>query len=509
MTPLRRFAAVLLLLFGFGISGAPASAQTFVITGVAFDESAYLDRRVLDEVAAGYVGRPIGFQDLQALISEVQALYAAAGVITARALLPPQEIRDGILRVALVEAVIGEVRVEGVEQTNPEFLQSKITLPVGSLPDFERLERDLRVFDIAHDIAPRLAFEPGARPGTTIAVISADEPKRVQWTASLDNFGREESGLYRASLFMRWNSVSGVRDALSAQLQITQGSQALSLGYSRPVGRGGGRVIVAGSYSRSNIIAGGFAPINVVANSAGASLTFRTPVRVRANSHWLIDAAVAYEQNTSTTTGLAFFDMRITDATVSASYALRRPQALWSFTAGVKGGNADSGGTSQTEGSFALVFGNVAHTRQLGSRLVLEADAQFQFAPDQNLPVARLISAGGPSVMRGYPANVRAGDSGVIVRLQLSAAEGFSFGNEGRIRARPFGFLDAGLIVPFRPGGGIVADQDVLYSAGAGVRVNFRDQASALLMAAVPLKDTVGFTASGTPTFYFGLDYRF
>ncbi|MCC6009096.1 MAG: ShlB/FhaC/HecB family hemolysin secretion/activation protein [Rhodobacteraceae bacterium] len=506
---LQAVACALAVTLGLSLSTGEARAQTFTLTGVAFDESVYLDAEVLAGIGARYTGRRVSFADLQELVSEVQALYAQAGIVTARALLPPQEIRDGVLRVALVEAAIETVAIEGLERTNPEFLRGTISLREGEQPDFDRLERDLRIYDIMHDIAPRLSFAPGTAPGSTRATISGEEPRPVSWTASIDNFGREETGVWRGSVFMRWASVSGVRDSISLQLQATQGSQSISAGYSRPVGLSGARLIAAGSFSRSNIIAGGFTPINVVANSTGASLTWRQPVAVRGNSHWLLDGALAYEQNTSTTSGLAFFDMTIVDATFSATYALRRPNALWSFTGGLRGGSADAGGASATEGAFALAFGSVSHSRNLGQRFVLEADAQVQLAPGQNLPVARLLSAGGSGVLRGYPNNVRSGDSGALFRLQLSPSEGFAMGEAGNIDLRPFGFVDAGLVVPFRPAGGIDASQDYLASIGGGVRANFRDQFTGLAMLAVPLINTLGFTRAGNPNFYLGLDYRF
>lgn len=504
---LRGLALAGLMAAGLTLAPGEARAQSFTLSGVAFDQSVYLDPAVLAGIAERYTGRPVTFADLQALVAEVQDLYVQAGIVTARALLPPQEIRDGVLRVQLVEAVVEEVRIEGLERTSPEFLRGTITLTEGAPPDFDRLERDLRIYDIMHDITPGLSFAPGTGAGTTIATISGEETRPVTWTASIDNFGREETGIWRGSVFMRWASVSGVRDSLSLQLQGSQGAQSLSAGYSRPVGTNGARITATGSIARSNIVAGPFTPVNVVGSSASASIAWRQPLRVRANSHWLVDASLAYEQNSSTTTGVAFFDMTIVDATLATTYAWRGANSLWSLSAGLRGGNADSGGASATEGSFALAFGSVSHARNLG-RLVLEADAQVQLAPGQNLPVARLLSAGGAAALRGYPGNVRAGDSGALLRVQLSAREGFRLG-EGGASIRPFGFVDGGVVVPFRPGGGILADQDYLASIGGGMRVSFREQFSGLAMLAVPLINTTGFTGSGNATFYLGLDYRF
>ncbi|QYX57141.1 hypothetical protein K1T73_01630 [Roseovarius sp. SCSIO 43702] len=111
--------------------GQGAVAQTFSVDEIEFSESAYLEAEALDAVAAPYEGVPIDLEALDRLLAEVQALYAEAGIITARPILPPQEIRDGILRIELVEARIGALRY-AVPHTKPEFLRRNLTLSPGS-----------------------------------------------------------------------------------------------------------------------------------------------------------------------------------------------------------------------------------------------------------------------------------------------------------------------------------------------------------------------------------------
>lgn len=503
---LRAWLALLVAPLALLVAMQPAVAQSFSIERVAFPDSAYLSQSELQAVASRYTDRSITFSDLEALLAEVQGLYAEAGIVTARAILPPQDIVDGTLRVELVEAVVESIEIDGLDRTDPDFLRRNIGLAEGELPDFERLERDLRVFDIAHDIAPQLSFAAGGTPGTTRVIIGGEEPPARTWMLSADNFGRKETGELRASAFVRWSSVTGRRDILSLQAQLSRGARFAAAGYSLPAGPGGGRIVAAASYSRSDIVDGEFAIINVVARSDTASLAYSRPFRVRAASHWMLDTGVGYERNVSSTTGLAFSDIRILDAYVAINHTRRF--ALSSLRAGVglRAGRAQAEQTTETEGSFWLVFANLDYARRATQNIVLEAELSAQIAPDQNLPVARLFTVGGPTTIRGYPINVRGGDSGLLARLQVSRAEPFE---RGDFAFRPFGFVDAAVVVPFRRDGGFDSDQDLLASIGAGLRMQYRDNASALLMAGVPLIETQGFTDTGRPTVYFGIDYRF
>ncbi|WP_224823225.1 ShlB/FhaC/HecB family hemolysin secretion/activation protein [Cognatishimia sp. MH4019] len=490
----------------FALTGA-AFAQSFQIKGIEFSDSAYLSDADLQAIELQYVDRPLVFADLEKMLGDVQTLYSRAGVLTAQALLPPQDVEDGILKVSLVEADIQSVAIDGLDRTNPAFLRRTISLRENERPDFDQLERDLRIYEVMHDIRPRLSFAPGTEVGTTIATISGEETDPFTSTFSLDNFGREETGELRAAYFGRWTSVTGVRDTLSFKLQRSESSQSFSAGYSRPVGPYSGRVEATLSYSDAEVINGPFQALEILSESSGATLSYRQPFRVGPFSHWTWEAGLAYETSESTLLGLTFSDIEIQEFYGAVSYTERAENYVISATGGFRVGEADTAQISETEGSYALLYGSLAYTRPLGKKLLFETNVIGQYAEGENLPVARLFTGGGPDILRGYPNNVRSGDSGFVARMQISGREAISLG-ESDFKARPFGFLDVGLIVPFRPDGGIESDQDFLASAGAGTRISYRDNASMLLMAGLPLRETLGFE-DGEATVYFGLDYTF
>lgn len=491
------------------LMATPAAAQTFEISGIRFDRSSYLDESDLRAVSDPYVGRQIGFADLQLMLEELNALYLTAGIPTARAILPPQEIRDGILRVSLVEATVSELVFEGMPTTSDAFMERNLSLRIGEKPDFQQLERDLIIFDLAHDIRPQLSFGAGDAPGTTRATVTAEEPKRFEFTGSLDNFGRPETGDIRGSLFARWNSPTGVRDVLSFQAQGSEGAVSATVGYSRPVGGGGGRAVAVLSYSQSEIIGGDFSPLRIESDKVSGTLGYRRPVRVRADSSVMLDFGVAYEQTTSTVSGIEFADIEIADAYFSAAYTRRMVNASYGLSLGLRVGQADARGTSETEGAFWLLYGQGNYARSLGDNLIFNGSLRYQYAEGENLPVARLITAGGVGSVRGYPNDIRGGDSGVILNMQVSARRPIVLESLSRIELRPFAFVDAAAIVPFRTGGGFNSDQDVLASIGAGVSVKLSERANMLALVAVPLRNTLGFADKGEARLYVGLDYTF
>ncbi|MBQ1202316.1 MAG: ShlB/FhaC/HecB family hemolysin secretion/activation protein [Loktanella sp.] len=485
-----------------------AHAQTFSISGVELDASDYLGPEEFDAITGGYVNRPISFADLQAMIAEINDAYLSAGVVTALAILPPQEIRNGILQVRLVEARIDTVDVSALQTTREDFMRANISLIEGEKPDYDQLEIDLRTFEIAHDFRPVLSFGPGEAEGMASAFISGEEPARYQQTLSADNFGSASTGEARLSYFGRWNSVSGVRDTLSLQLQVSEGAYSIGTGYSRPVGPGGGRVIGSLTYADSEVIFGPFAPINIVSNSASANLAYSRPFWVAPDRYWQVTAGLGYEFSSSTLSDTDLLETDLVEVNITTRYQRNFPQADMNIVLGLTIGEADAADTSETEGDYWFLTGGASYVQRFAEDFSFTVSATGQYGVDQNLPPARLFNAGGPTSVRGYPNGVRSGDSGLVVQTQISRRE-YQIDAFGGMTAAPFGFLDTAIVVPFRVDGSIDSEQDYLASAGGGAVMRFQNDVSATFFVGVPLVETLGFDATGQAEVYLGVDWNF
>lgn len=484
------------------------AAQSFSISGVAYDESAYFSQEELDAIAADYVGRPITFNDLQAMVAAVNDAYLTAGVVTALAILPPQEISDGILQVRLIEASIHKVDTSELTMTREDFMRANISLTEGEKPDYDQLEIDLRTFEIAHDFRPVLSFGPGDSEGMASAFISGEEPAQFEQTLSADNFGSSSTGDARLSYFGRWNSVSGVRDTLSLQLQASEGAYSIGTGYSRPVGPGGGRIIGSLTYADSEVIFGPFAPIDIVSNSASANLAYSRPFWVGPDRHWNITSGLGYEFSSSTLSETDLLETDLLEVNVTSRFERSFPDADMTLVLGVTIGEADAAETSETEGDYWFLTGGASYARRFAEDFNFTVSATGQYGVDQNLPPSRLFNAGGPTSVRGYPNGVRSGDSGLVVQTQISRRE-YPLEVFGGMTAAPFAFLDAALVVPFRVDGSVDPDQDRLASTGAGAVMRFQNDVSATLFFGMPLVETLGFDETGQAEVYLGVDWNF
>ena len=90
--------------------------QTVQIKNFQFSGNKLLTDQELQSIVAKWKGRTLTFDDLQNVITDIQEYYSSKNRI-GKALLPEQEIKDGLVSIRIVEGVLGEVVVE---QTSPK-----------------------------------------------------------------------------------------------------------------------------------------------------------------------------------------------------------------------------------------------------------------------------------------------------------------------------------------------------------------------------------------------------
>ena len=67
----------------------------------------------IDAALAPYVGADRTIDDLQRARAALESIYARRGYGATQVLLPEQEIKDGVVRLRVVEVKLGRIRIEG------------------------------------------------------------------------------------------------------------------------------------------------------------------------------------------------------------------------------------------------------------------------------------------------------------------------------------------------------------------------------------------------------------
>ncbi len=463
----------------------PDGGERFVLSGIGFNASEYLPADQLKSLAQGYVGREIGFADLNRLLREINALYEAQGQMTARALIPAQSLENGQLRIVLVEAKVDEVSWKGgPRKVADAFYAQRIHVESGKTLDSPALMNAIERFN-ATTPGPQVSasLAPGARFGTTRVELEAFEPDPLQWSLFANNYGNESTGREQYGGSLTWFSPTGVADALNVLLVATSGSQYGSLRYSRPVNRWNGVAYGEVGGNSMTVEEGPLAALNIEGESRTYTLGFDQPWWL--DEHWVVQGGLGYNQQRSENTveGFTLSEVETRETFLRGQFEYRGAPWYLRYEQRLRQATVDNS-VSGEGGNYSLLNGQGYLSRALGEQYEVVSRFGWQMANNsEELPASLFYQFGGISSVRGYDPGVISSPQGVTLNL-----EAWWRPNE---QWQPFAFFDYGRAMDLG-----TADID-LQSVGVGLNFNWGQHVSLSLVAANTLKDVVPDQDSG------------
>ncbi len=438
--------------------GTPDSSVRLTVSGFEFTGNDSIASAELSAALTSYTGREIGYTELAEAAQRITQLYRARGYIVARATLPPQDIRDGRVTIAVQEGILGEVKVERNRQVRLRegVVQSFLSgLRRGQVIREADLERALLVLTDVPGIVVRSVLRPGATPGTADLVVQVNENGKMTAQAAYDNAGSRYTGRHRLLVDAALADNFGFGEVLSLRgITTFQDLTAWTLGASVPIGGSGLRAGL--NHTRLHYRLGReYAPLGASGEAEVSGANLRMPVLRGRDANLAVE--LAFEQkHFIDRTALAGSDVtkssRATRLSIDGDVrdTLAGP-ALTQYGLSVTRGRldrtsaadafADSLG-ARTAGDFRKINWQLSRLQSLPAGLTLHAALSGQTASN-NLDSSEEFSLGGLQGVRAFPQGEGAGDEGVLARLELRrrlgtvrgfAVDGSLFYDIGRVR---------------------------------------------------------------------------
>ncbi len=226
----------------------------FVLRGVSLQGASAIPHEQLATSYQPYLGRQVSQADLAAIAAAITGLYRAAGFHLSRAIIPPQDIRDGQVRIQVIEGSITEVSLkgDGAEQFGVRpMLASVVAEHPSRLPTLERQlllingSPGVRIIDSSLE-------EIGGPTGCFRLVLEL-KTWHVFTSFGLDNLGSSAVGPWQSYATGAFNSYLLPGDTLALNLSTTA-NDPRQLGFGRlsydvPVGTDGARIGASALYS--------------------------------------------------------------------------------------------------------------------------------------------------------------------------------------------------------------------------------------------------------------------
>ncbi|AWL97141.1 MULTISPECIES: ShlB/FhaC/HecB family hemolysin secretion/activation protein [Bradyrhizobium] len=391
----------------------------FRLRKVTFDESKFITPAELDEIAKRYVGKDVDIASLLQLVADINAVYAARGIVTGIATLPEQDAKGGVVRVKLTEGRLQKTTVEGNKQTRTDYILDRVKEPEGEVLDVPKLNRDVIWFNRTNDVQIKALLQPGTSFGLTDLQFAVIEPPVDTLQLFTDNQGSENTGRWEGGAFYKRHGLFGVDDRLTFYGVRSDGNLNGNVAYSIPVNPWGGRAGVSYTEGKIKIVQGPFVALDVTGRSSQAAVNFSQPVWVTQDWLVLLNAALTEGKTVSRFATVAVTDDHYDKTTAGISVT--------------KSGNTYSITVSPAVNYVAwhdyVLGNNRAFNTYTGSLIATSAAgpqnfsanvlASWQYTQEKLLPGDQIFSIGGPTTVRGYPSNAASGDSGYYLNAEL------------------------------------------------------------------------------------------
>lgn len=473
-------------------SDVKVRVTAFRITGAREFSEAHLL-----ELLADSTDRELSLAQLQGLAERLTAHYREQGYLLARAYLPAQDIRDGLLTIAVLEGRLGKVRLDNRSPLNDATAQRQLDdLQPGDAVQAASLERSLLLLNELPGAEVHSTLKPGASVGLTDLDVSLGAGPRVAGSLEADNFDNRYTGSERLGGNLAINSPTGLGDTLSLRgLTSGAGMNYGRLAYQLPVGPQATQVGVAWSEMRYEL-GEDFASLDAHGKASIGSVYALQPLLRSRQAR--LDGQLSYERK------------RLEDRVDATDTTLDKTLDVWSL--GLSGSHQDSllgGGAMQygaslvagnleldaasdalddagldTRGHYAKLAFQLTRLQRLTDRFSLQLRASGQRAA-KNLDSSEKLSLGGAYAVRAYPQGEAAADDAWLANLELRYAPAPAW--------QLFGFYDAGGgRISHRPVAGTADNRRTLSGAGVGV--------SLALPAAINLQAFAAWRTGSQPT---------
>ncbi|MDE2091867.1 MAG: hypothetical protein KGJ08_08215 [Gammaproteobacteria bacterium] len=152
---------------------------------------------------------------MQQIADVVTKYYHDHGYFLARAIIPAQEVKDGVVHIRVLEGRLEKILTIGNKRYSNAVLERPFTPLIGDLMSVARTENALLTLTRYPGLSAFGVFRPGEYVGTTDLVINVQQERGYDGSVRADNEGTEFTGRNRLIGNFNWNNPTGDADLLS------------------------------------------------------------------------------------------------------------------------------------------------------------------------------------------------------------------------------------------------------------------------------------------------------
>ncbi|MEO6320144.1 MAG: ShlB/FhaC/HecB family hemolysin secretion/activation protein [Polaromonas sp.] len=401
-------------------------------------------------------GSELTLADLRGMALKITERYRSNGYFVAQAYLPAQEIKDGVVTIAVLEGQYGKIAVRNQSNLSDDLAYRQLDgINTGDAVVIAPLESRLLLLSDIPGVKVTSTLSPGASVGASDLIVDVVPGQRVTGSIDADNAGNRYTGEYRLGATVNLNNAAGLGDVASLRV-LTSGS---GLNYARASYQMQfGKATAGVAYSWLGYELGKeFSSLQANGTAKIASVYGSYPlIRSRNTNLYALLAfdAKTFQDRVDTTSTVVDKKAQALMATLRGDHrdSLGRG-GLTSYSLTGTAGNIDiqtpsmrafDAATAQSNGHYSKLGFSAMRLQSVTDTVSLYAGINGQFA-SKNLDSSEKMELGGMNGVRAYPEGEAYADQGYLLtleaRMQLPK---FSEQMPGQLQL--VGFVDTGSV---------------------------------------------------------------
>ncbi|MEL6438863.1 MAG: ShlB/FhaC/HecB family hemolysin secretion/activation protein [Cyanobacteria bacterium J06621_8] len=473
----------------------PKIPAEIIVTDFEVVGSSVFSPQELNQAVKSYRNRPLTLPELFQARNAITELYTEQGYLNTGAYIPPQELDQGRVQIAVIEGQLEAIKISGTKRLSPNYIISRVERAAGLPVNVDNLLAALqllRLDPLIDNISAELSA--GIRPGTSLLDIEIQEADVFNLSAKFDNQRSPSIGANQRSLGLNHGNLFGWGDRFHLEYANTDGSNAFELDYELPINSKNGTIKAVSGFNFNNVIEEPFNPLDIESRSRYYELTTRQPLLLKPHQEFALGLSFTRLASETFLLDESFQlargankdgETRISTIRLFQDYInLNRNQILAfrsQFSLGVDIFNPTINRDGEPDSLFLAWRGQGQWIKRLEDDFLLVLRGDAQLTGDDLLPLEQ-FRLGGFSSVRGYRQDLSLGDNGLFASVELLIPLWRWKKADGLLQIAPF--LDVGTAWN---NGAIELDNATLPSLGIGLDFTLGTRFNAHLDWGIPL----------------------
>jgi len=244
---------------------------TFAIHRIQLSGNTVLDDATVAGITRPFVDRDLGTNRINLLLRRLTEAFVQRGFVTTRAYLPPQNLKEGVLTIAVVPGKVESLQINGktVRTSVPNQPTASGTQNGGWLTDagtawsMPTVGETLKLTDLEQGVdqinrlrrnQAEVQILPGQSPGASVIALTNQPGDRFRFNVGTDNYGSRATGTTRLRAGIDADNALGFQEALSLSYIGTTDTNAAIASAAVPFGYN--TFSYTGSFSEYNNLIG-------------------------------------------------------------------------------------------------------------------------------------------------------------------------------------------------------------------------------------------------------------